>query len=80
MNLHAALPNMKFGFVKLGAEEGKDASQDAEDIQLSLRKIEEAAFRGIRSGFDKVYLVTENEGMAKSVSGKRVVSISWKSD
>jgi hypothetical protein len=70
MNLHSALPNIKFGFVKLGAEEGKGASQDTEDNQLSLRKIEEAAFRGIRSGLDKVYLVTENEEMAKSVSGK----------
>jgi hypothetical protein len=70
MNLHSALPNIKFGFVKLGAEEGHDASQDTEDNQLSLRKIEEAAFRGIRSGLDKVYLVTENEEMAKSVSGK----------
>jgi hypothetical protein len=70
MNLHSALPNIKFGFVKLGAEEGQGASQDTEDTQLSLRKIEEAAFRGIRSGLDKVYLVTENEEMAKSVSGK----------
>jgi hypothetical protein len=70
MNLHSALPNIKFGFVKLGAEEGQGASQDTEDNQLSLRKIEEAAFRGIRSGLDKVYLVTENEELAKSVSGK----------
>lgn len=65
---HSALPNIKFGFVKLGAEEG--GSQDTEDNQWSLRKIEEAAFRGIRSGLDRVYLVTENEEMAKSVSGK----------
>ena len=70
MNLHSALPNIKFGFLKLGAEEGQGASQDTEDNQLSLRKIEEAAFRGIRSGLDKVYIVTENEEMAKSVSGK----------
>ncbi len=65
---HSALPNIKFGFVKLGGEEG--GSQDTEDNQLSIRKIEEAAFRGIRSGLDKIYLVTENEEMAKSVSGK----------
>jgi hypothetical protein len=69
INLHSALPNIKCGFVTLGAEE-EEGSQDTEDNQLSLRKIEEAAFRGIRSGLDKVYLVTENEGMAKSVSGK----------
>ena len=69
INLHSALPNIKYGFVMLGAEE-EGGSQDTEDNQLSLRKIEEAAFRGIRSGLDKVYLVTENEDMAKSVSGK----------
>jgi hypothetical protein len=68
INVHSALPNIKYGFVTLGGEEG--GSQDTEDNQLSLRKIEEAAFRGIRSGLDKVYLVTENEEMAKSVSGK----------
>jgi hypothetical protein len=68
INVHSALPNIKYGFVTLGGEEG--GSQDTEDNQLSLRKIEEAAFRGIRSGLDKVYLVTENQEMAKSVSGK----------
>jgi hypothetical protein len=70
INIHPALPNTKYGFVKLGAEEGQGASQDTEDNQLSLRKIEEAAFRGIRSGLDKVYIVAENQEMAKSVSGK----------
>jgi hypothetical protein len=69
INLHSALPNIKCGFVTLGAEE-EEGSQDTEDNQLSLRKIEDAAFRGIRSGLDRVYLVTENEDMAKSVSGK----------
>ena len=68
VNVHPALPNIKCGFVVLKAEEG--GNQDTEDNQLSLRKIEEAAFRGIRSGLDKVYLVAENEDMAKSVSGK----------
>lgn len=68
INVHPALPNIKCGFVVLKAEEG--GNQDTEDNQLSLRKIEEAAFRGIRSGLDKVYLVTENDDMAKSVSGK----------
>src|SRR5215207_5309731 len=69
VNVHSALPNIKCGFVTLGGEE-EGGNQDTEDNQLSLRKIEEAAFRGIRSGLDKVYLVTENEEMAKSVSGK----------
>jgi hypothetical protein len=68
INVHPALPNIKCGFVVLKAEEG--GNQDTEDNQLSLRKIEEAAFRGIRSGLDKVYLVVENDDMAKSVSGK----------
>src|SRR5918994_864496 len=68
VNVHPALPNIKCGFVVLKAEEG--GNQDTEDNQLSLRKIEEATFRGIRSGLDKVYLVAENDDMAKSVSGK----------
>ena len=69
INVHPALPNIKFGFIVLGGEE-EGGSQDTEDNQLSIRKIEEATFRGVRSGLDKVYLVTENEEMAKSVSGK----------
>lgn len=68
INVHPALPNIKCGFVKLKAEEG--GNQDTEDNQLSLRKIEEAAIRGVRSGLDKVYLVADNEEMARSVSGK----------
>jgi hypothetical protein len=68
INVHSALPNIKCGFVTLRSEEG--GNQDTEDNQLSLRKIEEAAFRGIRSGLDKVYLVAENDDMAKSLSGK----------
>jgi hypothetical protein len=68
INVHPALPDIKCGFIKLKSEEG--GSQDTEDNQLSLRKIEEAAIRGLRSGMDKVYLVAENEEMTKSVSGK----------
>jgi hypothetical protein len=69
INVHPALPNIKFGFIVLGEEE-EGGSKDTEDNQLSIRKIEEATFRGLRSGLDKVYLVTENEEMEKSVSGK----------
>lgn len=43
---------------------------DTVDNQFSLRKIEENIVRGLRSGMDKVYLVAENEGMMKSISGK----------
>jgi hypothetical protein len=68
ISTHPALPSIKCGFVKIEAEEG--GSQDTQDNQLSLRKIEEAAVRGLRSGLDKVYLVAENEEMARSVSGK----------
>jgi hypothetical protein len=46
INVHRALPNIKCGFIVLGAEEEGGGSQDTEDNQLSLRKIEEAAFRG----------------------------------
>jgi hypothetical protein len=69
INVHPALPNIKFGFIGLGQQE-EGGSQDTEDNQLSLRKIEEAAFRGIRSGLDKIYLVAENQEMAKSITGK----------
>src|SRR5919202_287040 len=65
---HPALPKIKCGFVILKAEER--GAKDSEDNQFSLRKIQEAAMRGIRSGMDKTYLVVDNEEMAKSVSGK----------
>ena len=52
INVHPALPNIKFGFIVLGEEEG--GSQDTDDNQLSIRKKEEATFRGLRSGLDKV--------------------------
>jgi hypothetical protein len=68
IDIHPALPKIKCGFVVLRAEEG--GSKDWQDNQFSLRKIEEAIIRGIRSGMDKTYLVAQNEDMAKSVSGK----------
>jgi hypothetical protein len=66
---HPALPTIKCGFVVLRAEEGGGA-KDWQDNEYSLRKIQEAAFRGIRSGMDKTYIVVDNEEMARSVSGK----------
>jgi hypothetical protein len=68
VNIHPSVPPINCGFIILRAEEG--GSKDSEDNQLSLRKIEESSMRGIRSGMDKVYLVTENEEMAKFVSEK----------
>ena len=65
---HPALPKIKCGFVVLKAEER--GAKDSEDNQFSLRKIQEAAMRGIRSGMDKTYIVVDNEEMARSVSGK----------
>ena len=68
INIHPSLPSINCGFIVLKSEEG--GSQDYEDNQFSLRKIQEAIMRGIRSGLDKVYLVAPNEEMAKSVTGK----------
>jgi hypothetical protein len=68
ISVHPSLPEIRCGFVALRSDEG--GSKDTEDNQMSLRKVEEAAIRGLRSGLDKVYLVAENEEMARSVSGK----------
>src|SRR5918993_2292620 len=73
ISLHPSLPSSKFGFVKIQSQRergGKGADQDWKDNQYSLRKIEEAIGRGIRSGCDKVFLVADNEEMAKSISGR----------
>ena len=69
INTHPALPVIKCGFIVLRSEEG-GGDKDWQDNQFSIRKIEEAAMRGIRSGMDKVYLLADNEEMAKSISGK----------
>jgi hypothetical protein len=68
INVHNSLPAINCGFIVLKSDEG--GSQDLEDNQFSLRKIQEAIMRGIRSGLDKVYLIAPNEEIAKSVSGK----------
>jgi hypothetical protein len=68
INIHPSLPSVNCGFIVLKSDEA--GSKDYEDNQFSLRKIQEAIVRGIRSGLDKVYLVAPNEEMAKSVSGK----------
>jgi hypothetical protein len=70
INIHPSLPSINCGFIILGRSEEGGGSKDWEDNQFSLRKIEEATIRGIRSGLDKVYLVASNEEMAKSISGK----------
>jgi hypothetical protein len=70
ISLHPSLPSSKFGFVKIQSSQNEKADQDWKDNQYSLRKIEEAIGRGIRSGCDKVFLVTDNEEMAKSISGR----------
>jgi hypothetical protein len=69
ISLHPLLPSSKFGFVRIQSQEGT-ADQDEKDNQYSFRKIEEAIGRGIRSGCDKVFLITDNEEMAKSISGR----------
>jgi hypothetical protein len=67
--IHPSLPEIKCGFVRLRSDEG-GRSQDWQDNQYSIRKIEEALMRGIRSGMDRVYLIADNEDMARSVSGR----------
>jgi hypothetical protein len=69
ISLHPSLPSSKFGFIKIQSQEG-EADQDWKDNQYSFRKIEEAIGRGIRSGCDRVFLVADNEEMAKSISGR----------
>src|SRR5215213_6627969 len=69
INIHPSLPVIKCGFIVLRSEEG-GGDKDWEDNQFSIRKIEEAAMRGIRSGMDRVCLIADNEEMAKSISGK----------
>ena len=69
ISLHPSLPSSKFGFVKIQSQR-EGADQDEKDNQYSFKKIEEAIGRGIRSGCDKVFLVADNEEMAKSISGR----------
>src|SRR5215208_7162348 len=69
IDTHPSLPVIKCGFIILRSEEG-GGDKDWEDNQFSIRKIEEAAMRGIRSGMDRVCLIADNEEMAKSISGK----------
>jgi hypothetical protein len=69
INTHPVLPLIKCAFIVLRSEEG-GGDKDWQDNQFSIRKIEEAAMRGIRSGMDRVYLIADNEEMAKSISGK----------
>src|SRR5215212_2468032 len=70
IDTHPSLPVIKCGFIVLRSEEEGGGDKDWEDNQFSIRKIEEAAMCGIRSGMDKVYLLADNEEMAKSISGK----------
>ena len=67
--IHPASPEIKCGFVRVMSNEG-GGSQDWQDNQYSIRKIEEALMRGMRSGMDRVYLIADNEDMARSISGR----------
>ena len=67
--IHPSLPPINCGFIILRSEQG-EGDKDWQDNQFSIRKIGEAAMRGIRSGMDRVYLIADNEEMAKSISGK----------
>ncbi|MGH9987564.1 MAG: hypothetical protein ACRD8W_26775 [Nitrososphaeraceae archaeon] len=50
--IHPSLPEIKCGFVRLRSDEG-GGSHDWQDNQYSIRKIEEALMRGMRSGMDR---------------------------
>jgi hypothetical protein len=73
--IHPGLPPINCGFIILRSEQG-EGDKDWQDNQFSIRKIEEAAMRGIRSGMDRVYLIVDNEEMAKSKKeSKRVKNV-----
>jgi hypothetical protein len=68
IKFHPAFDPVLLGFIRLKEQEG--GSRDLDNRQFSLRKIEEAVMTGIRSGMDRVYLLCDNEDIAKSVSGQ----------
>ena len=68
IKFHPRLDPIKCGFIELREKEG--GTSDLADNQFSIRKIEEAIMTGIRSGMDKIYLICDNEEIAKSVSGQ----------
>ena len=74
ISLHPSLPTSKSGFVKIQSlqDGGGNATADLDwkDNQYSFTKTQQAIRRGIRSGCDKVFLVVENEEMAKSITGR----------
>lgn len=59
--IHPLLPEIKCGFIE---------TDDWQDNQYTTEVLEEALLRGLRSGMDRIYLVTESEEMARSLSGK----------
>jgi hypothetical protein len=71
---YPSLSTSKFGFVKIQSSqnggEKAAADRDWKGNQYSFTKTQQAIRRGIRSGCDKVFLVVENEEMAKSITGR----------
>jgi hypothetical protein len=59
--IHPSIPEIKCGFIE---------TDDWQDNQYCIGVLEEALLRGMRSGMDRIYLVTESEEMARSLSGK----------
>jgi hypothetical protein len=68
IKFHPKLDPLRVGFVRLKEQEG--GSSDLEDGQYLLGKIEEAIMLGLRSGMDRVYLLCDNEDIAKSATGQ----------
>jgi hypothetical protein len=53
ISIHPSLPEIKCGFIE---------TDDWQDNQYSIGILEEAISRGIRSGMERIYLVTGSEG------------------
>jgi hypothetical protein len=68
ISFHPALTPLRCGFVQLDEQEA--GTTDLEDGQFSLRKIEEAVIRGLRSGLDRLYIVCDSKELAKSIIGR----------
>ena len=67
IKFHPALDVFRCGFIQLKEHEG--GSRDLDDGQFSLGKIE-AIMTGMRCGIDRLYLLCDNEDIAKSVTGQ----------
>ena len=64
---HPSFRPIACGFIRFKKQNG---SSDLDNRRFSLLKIEEALMIGIRSGMDRLFLLCDNEDIAKSVTGQ----------